>query len=195
MTFTFPTPRPQLILIAVALALGCTDAPAPTPSDATVRDVVDAADGADVGAEADTTVDVAPDRPMVIPRCDIPDGGVSAQTLNLGRNMTFGLCNFCHQDAAPGAGMFSGQTTPRPMTMAYGANLTPDRETGIGNRTNEQIARAIRYGIAADGRRSLCEMAPFGTEQVDDATVCAIIAFLRSLEPVRRPIPPSTCTP
>lgn len=33
-------------------------------------------------------------------------------------------------------------------------NITPDPETGIGKWTDDELARAIREGIARDGRRS-----------------------------------------
>ncbi len=64
--------------------------------------------------------------------------------INQGRLQALSLCNFCHQDATPGAGEFTGQLQPRPMTMAYGTNLSPDMETGIGALTDEQIGRAAR---------------------------------------------------
>jgi hypothetical protein len=33
----------------------------------------------------------------------------------------------------------------------YSKNITPDKETGIGNYTDAQIARALRYGVHANG--------------------------------------------
>ena len=33
-----------------------------------------------------------------------------------------------------------------------GPNITPDRETGIGNWSDDTLARAIREGIGHDGR-------------------------------------------
>lgn len=106
-------------------------------------------------------------------------GSVSAQ-----------LCAFCHRDLQ---GRFAGQTTPRPMSMQYGSNLTPDLETGIGRYTDEELFRAVRTGVARDGR-TLCNLMTRYTEgMLTDDSLRAVIAYLRSLEPVRQEIPRSTC--
>jgi hypothetical protein len=100
-------------------------------------------------------------------------------------------CPACHD---PGDGTLSGQTTPRPGTRAYGANLTPDPDTGLGGWSDEAIARAIRTGVD-DQLAPLCPPMPrFAT--MDDGEVAAIVAFLRSLPPVRNDaIPVSSCPP
>jgi hypothetical protein len=67
-------------------------------------------------------------------------------------------------------------------------NLTPDPETGIGNLTDEQLARAIRHGVKSDG--SL--LAPFMEFQgMSDEDLIAVISFLRSQEPVKHKVEPS----
>ena len=164
-------------LLALSLT-ACSDPP-PTPVDAATDQT--APDG-EVGADASEN----------LPRCNFPDGGVPMNVVATGQNMTRALCLFCHQDAMPGAGDFTGQLMPRPNTMAYGTNLSPDMETGVGRLTDDQIARAARYAIGRDGRR-LCAMAPFDATRLNDDNLCAVIAYLRSLPPVRRPIPASTC--
>ena len=181
-------------LLASLASAGCSSDPAPADAaldnpapDAT--DVTDVADAADA-AEAEAAV---PACEMNLPRCNFPDGGAPANVIMLGRIQALSLCNFCHQDATPGAGDFTGQLTPRPMTTAYGTNLSPDPETGIGMLTDEQIARAARCATGRGGRR-LCVMAPFAETRLNNDNLCALIAYLRSLPPVRRPIPASTCT-
>jgi hypothetical protein len=42
--------------------------------------------------------------------------------------------------------------TWRPLGTVWARNLTPDRETGLGAWTDDEIARAIRGGIAKGGR-------------------------------------------
>lgn len=112
-----------------------------------------------------------------------------AELIRRGR-ISAALCAFCHQDLQ---GRFAGQTTPRPMSMQYGTNLTPDRETGIGAWTDEEITRAVRTGVARDGR-TLCNLMTRYTEgMLTDESLRGIIAFLRSVEPVRQQIPASTC--
>lgn len=70
-------------------------------------------------------------------------------------------------------------------------NITPDKGTGIGNWTDEQIVAAIREGLRPDGSQ-LTPMMPYMNYNVltdDDAK--AIVAFLRTLEPVERQVPKS----
>ena len=38
-----------------------------------------------------------------------------------------------------------------PVGKLYSKNITPDKETGIGNYTDAEIARALRYGVYPDG--------------------------------------------
>ena len=70
-----------------------------------------------------------------------------------------------------------------------GRNLTPDKETGIGDWTLVQISTAIRTGVRPDGR-VLSPIMPWpayaGMRQAD---VDAIAVFLKTLPPVNRHIP------
>lgn len=68
-------------------------------------------------------------------------------------------------------------------------NLTPDPETGIGEWTSEELARAIRRGIGRDGGRLHPLMYYNSFRHLSDADVDAVIAYLRSLDPIRNPLP------
>lgn len=68
-------------------------------------------------------------------------------------------------------------------------NLTPDTETGSGNWSDDALARAIREGIGHDGR-ALFPMMPYEAyRHLSDEDLASIIVFLRSLPPVRNPLP------
>jgi mono/diheme cytochrome c family protein len=72
----------------------------------------------------------------------------------------------------PGQGVFVGQ------------NLTPDKETGIGSWTSEQIIAAIRKGERPDGGE-LSPVMPYPAfSRLTDADAQAIAAFLKSLPAV-----------
>lgn len=73
-----------------------------------------------------------------------------------------------------------------PFGEFFSANLTPDRETGIGRRTDTQLARMLRYGIRADGRAAFPLME---YQQLSDADLIAIVSFLRSQPSVRNAVP------
>jgi hypothetical protein len=110
-------------------------------------------------------------------------------------------CAACHQSPSGADGVLSGQSMPRPGTMAYGSNLTPDPMTGIGSWADIEIVRAMRYGID-DQELPLCPTMTHydGTDPsqpfMTDLEAGAIVAYLRSLPAVARPdIPPSYCPP
>ena len=72
----------------------------------------------------------------------------------------------------PGAGIFVGQ------------NLTPDKETGIGSWTSDQIVTAIRTGKTPEGR-DLCPVMPWpALSHLTDEDAQAIAAFLKSIPAV-----------
>lgn len=64
-------------------------------------------------------------------------------------------------------------------------NLTPDKETGLGNWTDGEIARAMREGVSRDGR-PLFPMMPYQTyaKTLSDEDTLAVIAYLRTLKPI-----------
>ena len=65
-------------------------------------------------------------------------------------------------------------------------NLTSDKETGLGNWTDEEIKRVITRGMLRDGTRLLpfpMDWPSFSTMNADDLN--AIVAYLRTVPPVR----------
>lgn len=70
-----------------------------------------------------------------------------------------------------------------------GPNLTPDKATGLGGWTDEQIVTALTKGVRPDGRM-LAPIMPwhaFATLTASD--VSAIVAFLRSIPAVSNKVP------
>ena len=70
-------------------------------------------------------------------------------------------------------------------------NLTSDKETGLGNWTDEEIKRTITRGILKDGTRLLpfpMDWPSFASMTTDDLN--AIVAYLRTLPPVKNKVPP-----
>jgi mono/diheme cytochrome c family protein len=72
----------------------------------------------------------------------------------------------------------------------YSRNITPDPETGIGKWTDAQVANAIRRGERPDGSR-LFPIHPYKylANIADDETE-ALVAYLKSVKPVRATVPP-----
>jgi Cytochrome c len=67
-------------------------------------------------------------------------------------------------------------------------NLTSDKETGIGNYSDAEIARAIRYGVKKNGRALFPFMAFQG---LSDEDLTAIISYIRTLPPVHNKVKPT----
>jgi mono/diheme cytochrome c family protein len=72
-----------------------------------------------------------------------------------------------------------------PIGKFYPTNLTP-HQTGIGKMTDQDIARALRYGVGYDGR-ALLDLMPF--HNLSDEDLTAVISFIRSQPPVERAVP------
>ncbi|MFN8643311.1 MAG: cytochrome c [Candidatus Binatia bacterium] len=91
----------------------------------------------------------------------------------------------CHNvaDGAVGSG---GREIQTPFGTFYGTNITPDRETGIGDWSDEEIVAAIREGSARGKGVEAPVMPYYQYAGMSDADVRALVAYLRTLPPVRR---------
>jgi len=106
-------------------------------------------------------------------------------------------CGNCHTPQGPG-GPVAGKTLAgglvieEPPFTAVGSNITPDRATGIGRWTDRDIATAIREGLRPDGSLIGPPM-PFGLYRgISDRDLAAVVAYLRTVKPVRNAVPKST---
>jgi cytochrome c553 len=83
-----------------------------------------------------------------------------------------------------------------PWGVTFTQNLTPDRETGLGNWTEEEFLAALQTGRhQGRGRQILPPMPWQQYSTLPEEDLKAIWAFLRTLPPVRNkvpdPIPPA----
>lgn len=63
----------------------------------------------------------------------------------------------------------------------WGANLTPDKEHGLGNWSDADIIKAMRTGVRPDGRQLAPAMPWMEYGGMTDEDAHAIVAFLRTL--------------
>ncbi|HEX8817902.1 MAG TPA: cytochrome c [Terriglobales bacterium] len=68
-------------------------------------------------------------------------------------------------------------------------NLTPDRETGSGTWTDDQLARAIREGVGHDGRALFPIMPYQHYRSMSDEDLASVVAYLRALPAVHHELP------
>ena len=93
-------------------------------------------------------------------------------------------CEACH--TSQGGKAFAGGLAIRlPFGTLYSTNITPDKETGIGNYSDQDFLNAVHRGIRRDGARLYPAMPYPSYTYMTDADALAIKAYLFSLPPVR----------
>jgi len=119
-------------------------------------------------------------------RPDVALAQASQQEIARGRYV-FGATGGCGCHTAKGQpANAGGRRYDGPFGTVYSSNITPDRETGIGSWTDEQIVTATRLGRRAHGE-PLLPVHPypvFNGMAAEDLK--ALVAFLRSVPPVKR---------
>jgi mono/diheme cytochrome c family protein len=142
-------------------------------------------------------------RPIIGPRTRaLTDRKVEATPARLARGQylvdSVMGCVGCHSDqdlSKPGAPPVANRrgaglvwaATDTPWLVA--PNITPDKETGAGNWSDDTLARAIREGIGHDGR-ALFPIMPYPNfRAMSDEDLAAVIVYIRSLPPVRNQLP------
>jgi mono/diheme cytochrome c family protein len=87
-----------------------------------------------------------------------------------------------------------GRKYDGPFGTVYSSNITPDRQTGIGDWTDEQIITAIRLGRRPSGER-LIPVHPYTVfNGMAEEDLRALVAFLRSLPAINRANAPKKIT-
>jgi mono/diheme cytochrome c family protein len=117
-----------------------------------------------------------------------------------GRYLVDGVngCFGCHTDqdwSKPGAPPVAGREgsghvwSDQEMPWLVAPNITPDKETGAGNWSDDALARAIREGIGHDGR-TLFPIMPYPDyRSMSDEDLASVIVYIRSVPPVRNQLP------
>ena len=87
-----------------------------------------------------------------------------------------------------------GRRYDGPFGTVFATNITPDRQTGIGTWTDEQVVTAIRLGRRPNGER-LLPVHPFTVfNGMAAEDLKALVSFLRTVPPVNRPNQPKRIT-
>lgn len=112
-----------------------------------------------------------------------------------GRHIVYGAahCNYCHVSKTDFPKSLKGELAELkggnefilPLGTIRTPNLTSDKETGIGNISDGEIARILRYGVYPDGK-AVFDFMPFHNMSDEDLT--AVISYLRTLPPVKHQV-------
>ena len=100
-------------------------------------------------------------------------------------------CLVCH--TPQGGKEYAGGLAIRlPFGTLYSTNITPDKDTGIGNYSDQDFLNAVHRGTRRDGARLYPAMSFTSYTFITDADALAIKAYLFSLMPVRAAAPANT---
>ncbi len=121
-------------------------------------------------------------------------GTASAETsLQRGRYLVEGIltCGNCHTPRTPGGMLDTGrlhaggpQTWETSEYKVKGSNITPDKDTGIGAWSENDLKRTIRDGVRPNGQHLAPQM-PYGYYKIlTPADLDAVVAYVRSLPAV-----------
>ncbi len=102
-------------------------------------------------------------------------------------------CAYCHVPREDWERLDKGERLPLtghylfplPFGDLYSPNLTPDPVTGIGARSDAELARVLRYGVRADGRAAF----PLMEIRLSDEDLTAVVSYLRLQAPVPHAVP------
>jgi hypothetical protein len=133
-------------------------------------------------------------RPLIGPRArPLTDRRFEATQARLDRGKYLATsaeapCVLCHSpwDATgggltevPGRELTGRNWAPDGVPFVTAPNLTPDPETGIGSRTDDELARAIREGISLDAMMPTRKYRNMNDQDLKD-----VFAYLKTLTPV-----------
>ena len=122
--------------------------------------------------------------------------GTTSDLVARGQYLANGIarCFSCHSPLDN-----SDPAVPRPETLGAGdvldekapivaPNITPDKETGLGDWSDQEIIRATREGIGRDGRELYGHPTSYYSVMTDE-DASAVVAYLQSMRPIRHKLP------
>ncbi|TWB91143.1 cytochrome c [Bradyrhizobium macuxiense] len=103
-------------------------------------------------------------------------------------------CGNCHTPKGPSGDIpdkaFSGGASwDEPPFKVTAPNVTQDKETGIGNYTDAELKQLLRKGVKRNGERVAMVMPSGFYEIMTDRDIDAVIAYLRTLKPIKNAVP------
>jgi mono/diheme cytochrome c family protein len=107
---------------------------------------------------------------------------------------TIMTCQNCHTPVGPKGPDFSkafsgGLSWDEPPFKVTAPNITEDKETGIGAWTDDQIKHLLRTGVRPNGV-PIAAVMPVGFYKIiTDRDMDAIVAYLRTVKPVKNKVP------
>ena len=94
-----------------------------------------------------------------------------------------GDCAGCH-----GKNLAGGVALQTPFGKIVAPNITPDKDTGIGNYSAEDFRKAMKEGMGPGGKRLYPAMPYPYYARMRDADVAALWSYIKTVKPVRNTV-------
>ena len=103
-------------------------------------------------------------------------------------------CVACHT-LPDGPALAGGLEMATPLGNIYATNITPDKETGIGNYTLADFDASVRQGVAKDGHRLYPAMPYPSYAKITDEDIAAMYDYFMNSVPAVKYSPPENKIP
>ncbi len=113
--------------------------------------------------------------------------GIQPELVQRGEYLAkMGDCIACHTDLKSGTPAYAGGLPiATPFGTFYSPNITPDKETGIGNWTEQDFIRALKEGRDPKGRNYFPVFPYIYFSKITDDDARALYAYFMSIPPVK----------
>jgi mono/diheme cytochrome c family protein len=116
-------------------------------------------------------------------------GAQDFQQIERGRYLAAAAdCSGCHTDPQGGGPYAGGRPIQTPFGRVLAANITPDRDTGIGAWSDAEFDAAVRGGKMPNGSRLYPAMPYAYYTRMTQEDVQALRAYLNTLAPIRNDV-------
>lgn len=117
-----------------------------------------------------------------------PANGVEPDLVKRGEYLSkMGDCIACHTDVKSGTPSYAGGLPiETPFGTFYSPNITPDKETGIGNWTEKDFIRALKEGRDPKGRNYFPVFPYIYFSKTTDEDARALYAYFMSIPAVKQ---------
>ncbi|SAL68020.1 c-type cytochrome [Caballeronia humi] len=121
------------------------------------------------------------------------DGAADAELVKRGEYLAkAGDCAGCHTVPQGGAPFAGGLGMGSPFGTIMTSNITPDMQFGIGEYSYEEFVKALREGVARDGKHLYPAMPYPSFSKISDDDMRALYAyFMHGVQPVHKAAPPT----
>lgn len=116
---------------------------------------------------------------------NIAAGAKSSSAVERGRYIAVaGDCVACHSIPGGDKPFAGGYKLDTPFGTLLSSNITQDKQTGIGDWTEQQFADALRKGKGRDGENLYPAMPYTAYAKMTDADVADLYAYIKTIAPV-----------